>query len=156
MSTIEIKGLDKLQRKLGYIPPSVKASIKAATLHVMGQAKVYPPSTIANQPKSYQKGAWNTWYERNWGSKWALKEGGWHGIKSSEGLKHKWAMKMENDGLRGHIGNNVSYGMYVQGADTQASAMKRIGWKTTDDIVDEERDTVTRYIQSAVDKALGK
>lgn len=156
MATIQVKGLDELLRKFGYIPPGVKAAIKAGTEHVMGKAKIYPPSTNANQPKSYQKGAWNTWYERNWGSKWALKDGGWHGHKSSEGLKHRWTMKMENNGLKGVIGNNVTYGKYVQGPDDQADAMKSIGWKTTDEIVDEEKDTVTRFIQSKIDEALRK
>lgn len=158
--TIVIKGLDKLQRKLGNIKPAVVRGIKAGTLHVKGKIDQYPAATQANQPKQYSKGQWNTWYERGWGSKWALAGGGWHGVKSSETLGRKWTTKTENNGLTGVVGNNVSYGPYVQGGDSaphkQAAAMKRIGWKTTDEVIDQEAQAVTDFIKSEIEKEISK
>ena len=154
MTTIQIKGLDKLEKKLGDIQPGVQAGIKAATVHIKGKIAKYPPATIANQPKSYSKGQWNTWYERGWGSKWALSGGGWHGRKSSETLGRKWTIEIRNNGLTGIVGNNVSYGPYVQDPERQARALKRIGWKTTSEVAEEEAQTVTDFIKGQIDKAL--
>jgi hypothetical protein len=154
--TIQIKGLDRLKIKLGYIPPGMKAGVKAATLHVKGKIAKYPPSTAANQPKVYHAGQWNTWYERGWGTKWATASGSWKGKKSSEMLGKKWTIEMRNDGLTGVVGNNVSYGPYVQDTERQAAPLKRIGWKTTGQVVDEERETVLKFIQDEIENALKK
>lgn len=149
-SAIEIKGLDKLKWKMQGVMPAVKVGIKAGTLHVKGKVAIYPKATIANDPSQQR------WYERGWGSKWHLKSGGWHGKKSSEMLGKKWTIEIRNDGLTGVIGNNVSYGPYVQSPDKQASALKKIGWKTTEEVAEEEKETVLNGIKAQVDKALQK
>lgn len=150
MAIIEIKGLDKLQVKFKAIEPAIRAGIKASAVHIKGKVAEYPPSTSANDPGQRQ------WYERGWGSKWHIRGGGWHGRKSSETLGKKWTVVFGNKGMTARIGNNVSYGKYVQGDDDQAQALKQIGWKTTSDIADEERDTVETFIKSQIDKALSK
>lgn len=156
MASIEIKGIPQLDKKLESVLPAVRVGIKAGTEHIKGKVAQYPPATLANQPKSYQSGRWNTWYERGWGSKWALAGGGWHGRKSSEALGRKWTIRIENDGLTGIVGNNVTYGPYVQDTEKQATALKRIGWKTTGQVADEEKETVTNFIKQQVDQALEK
>ena len=153
---IQIRGLDEFRARILNAVPGIKSGVKAATVHIEGKAKVYPPATLANQPKLYQSGSWNTWYERGWGSKWALAGGAWHGKKSSEQLQQRWATRFENDGLTGIVGNNASYATYVMGErEDQAKALKNIGWKSIEDIADEERDTVLNFIKEHIDKALG-
>ena len=159
-TTISIKGLDKLERKLGAIRPAMVRGIKASTQHIHGLMKVYPPQTAANQPKEYEKGRWNTWYERSWGPKWALAGGGWHGKKISENLKASWTMKVINSGLTGIIGNDTSYGPYVQGGSDaphkQTDVMRGIGWKNTDEVAAEEAPRVMKLIQGEIEKELKK
>ena len=153
---VEIKGLDKLQRRFNTVLPALKTGIKAATVHVEVKVKSYPPQTIANKPKTYITGANNTWYQRGWGGKWAIKAGSWHGYKSSEQLQQRWAIKMQNGGLTGVVGNNASYAKYVQGTRVdQAKALNKIGWKGVDTIAEEEEKTVNNFIQNSVNKALG-
>ena len=155
-ATIEIRGLDKLRKRFDTVSPGIKAGVKAATVHVYGKAKSYPPHTLANQPKTYKTGANNTWYQRGWGGKWALAAGGWHGRKSSEQLQQKWSSRVTNGGFTGIIGNSASYAIYVQGErKDQAKALKRIGWKSVEDIAEEEAPTVADFISREVDKALG-
>jgi len=156
---VEIKGLDKLNKKILAVTPALKAGIKGATEHVKGKAATYPPQTMANKPRTYKTGAGfdNFWYQRGWGQKWALSGGGWHGRKSSEVLAKRWSTKYKNGGLTGIVGNNASYAVYVQGTnETQVKALKNIGWKGIDTIAEEEKDTVTKFIQDKVDRALGR
>lgn len=155
-ATITVKGISELQAKFERIEPAVRRGVSAAAVHVYGKAKIYPPSTAANAPRTYQKGARNTWYERGWGSKWAIKAGGWHGHKSSENLMAKWTSKISNHGLTATIGNNASYAPYVQGADEQTKAMKVIGWKDVGTIVEEEAPRVENFIRGEIQKELNK
>jgi hypothetical protein len=150
MTTIQIKGLDKLQIKFDGIEPAIRAGIKASTVHIKGKAAEYPQATIANDPGQKR------WYERGWGSKWHVRGGGWHGRKSSETLGKKWTVEFTNNGMTARIGNNVSYGKWVQSPEYQARALKRIGWKTTEQIAEDERETVEKFIKSQIDKALSK
>jgi hypothetical protein len=156
---VEIKGLDKLNKKILAVAPALKTGIKAGTEHVKGKIATYPPSTTANKPKAYSKGAgWgNFWYQRGWGSKWALADGSWHGLKSSEQLGQRWSTKYKHGGLVGIVGNNASYAKYVQGPDeVQNKAMPGIGWKGVDTVAKEEEATVVKFVQAKVDQALGK
>lgn len=154
MASITIKGLDKLEKRLGEIKPGVVAGIKAVAVHIEGKVKKYPKSTAANAPKQYSPGQWNTWYERGWGSKWATKDG-WHGNKSSEQLGQKWTTKISNGGLTATIGNNASYARYVHGGQDQSQAMKRIGWKTDEETAEEEVPTVEKFIKEQIERSLG-
>ena len=154
MASITIKGLDKLEARLGKIKPGVIAGIKAGALHIEGKVKKYPKATAANMPKQYSPGAWNTWYERGWGTKWATREG-WHGNKSSEQLGQKWTTKISNGGLTARIGNNASYAPYVHGAETQSQALKRIGWKTDEEIADSEAPRIEKFIIEQIERSLG-
>lgn len=148
MATVQIRGLDELSAKLEKIIPAVKRGVAAGTVHIKGKIATYPRSTKANDPSQPR------WYERGWGPKWHVKGGSWHGVHSSETLGRKWTSRLDNNGLTGVVGNNVSYGPYVQGEDEQADALKRIGWKTTSDIAEAEKDTVTNFIKAEIDTEL--
>lgn len=156
MASIQIKGIDKLLIKFDGIEPAIKRGVKASALHIKGRVAEYPQATAANAPKTYSSGGNNNWYVRGWGGKWALKGGGWHGRKSSENLGRKWTIVSTNNGLTAKIGNNVSYGKWVQSPEFQARALERIGWKTTEQVAEDERLNVERFIRGEIDKALKK
>jgi hypothetical protein len=158
MSDLTILGIKELELKFGNLDPAIKVAVKAGALHIKGKVAVYPAATAGNQPRAYTTGGQNTWYERGYGPKWALKGGGWHGRKRSETLGRKWTIKLTNGGLVGIIGNNVSYGPYVQqGGDEdphQTKVHAAHGWKTTGQVADEEADTVRDLFKRCIDKAL--
>lgn len=153
-TTIRIEGLEALERKLGraVADSTINTAIKAAALHVKGKIAEYPDATDANRPKTYQPGRWNTWYERGFGQKWARADGSVGSRATSETLGRKWTIRTSNRSAT--IGNNVSYGPYVQGATRQTAAMRRIGWKTTKDVAEEESERVLRFVVREIEKAL--
>ena len=51
------------------------------------------------------------------------------------------------------VGNNASYGPYVQG-DEQVGFHKARGWKNTDKVAKEESATVNKILAAAIEKAL--
>ena len=122
--------------------------IQAAVTHVSGKVSAYPSSTDANSPANRR------WYERGWGTRYRRKDGSWGGQQTSEDLGPSWKGKATSD-TRGIIGNDASYAKWVQGPQ-QSAIMKKIGWKTTDTVVDEESEKVLKSIQEAVDNELRK
>ena len=151
-SSVTIKGLDKLLRKLDNVASlsAARNALRAGALHIKGKVDTYPPSTIANSPSNPT----GRWYERGFGPRWVRKRtGGIGGSKTSETLGRKWTTASEAGGLRQVIGNNVSYGEYVQG-EKQASFHRSRGWKTVEDIAEQEAETVVRFVQSEIEKAL--
>lgn len=147
---IEIRGLDKLAINLAVIKNKrvIQGAIKSASAHIARVVKVYPPSSDANNPNSRQ------WYERGWGSKWRVRSGEIHGSKSSKDLRAQWTTATENDGLTGIIGNNVSYAPYVHDPDDQTWYHKARGWKTTEQVAQQEADVVVNMISAAIARAL--
>ena len=152
MSTnIEIRGLDKLLKKIDNLGQleGVKAGMKAAAVHIQGKISKYPPSSDANRPGK-------RWYERGYGSKWTRKDGSIGGKKTSETLGKRWATSSRDRGLTQVIGNNASYAPFVQDAEKQAAFHKQRGWSTAQGVVDDETETVVKFIQDEIDKALNR
>jgi len=149
---IEIEGLDKAIAKLVKAgkPKVLSAALKAAGLHVKGKVAVYPAATEANSPGNPT----GKWYERGYGPRWIRKRaGGIGGSKTSETLGRKWTVD-QPDSFSVVIGNNVSYGPYVQDPEKQASFHAAHGWKTTEQVVKEETDAVMDFIRKEIRKAL--
>jgi len=115
-TAVRIEGLDKLMGKLERLKDlqPVKTALKAAAEHVKGKIAQYPPATSANSP------AQRRWYERGYGPRWRRADGSIGGRKTSETLGKKWTTRATSGGLGQIVGNNVSYGPFVQG-DQQAS-----------------------------------
>lgn len=147
MSTT-ITGDAELRRKLAKLKDisQIYPALFEAAIHVKGKVSQYPPSTSANQPG----GPGSQWYQRGWGTKWKRKDGSEGGSQTSEDLGPSWTAKGEQ-GKRVIIGNDASYGPYVQGPSKQARALKAIGWKTTDTVVKEEEVYVLNQIKKRVD-----
>jgi len=147
--TIVIKGLDQLTKKIKNIEglKPVIAALRAGALHVKGKIAPYPPPSIANSPSQKR------WYERGYGPRWHRVDGSLGGRKTSETLRKKWAIGERDGGLTQIVGNNVSYGPFVQG-DRQAAFHRERGWKTTDQVAEEEAETVNKFVQEHIEKAL--
>jgi hypothetical protein len=146
-ATIQIRGLDRIQGKLKDLEAMrpVKAALKAAGLHIKGKVNVYPPASEANRPR---KGGW---YERGYGPRWY---GG--GKKTSQTLGRKWTIGERDGGMTVIVGNNVSYGPFVQDRDVQAWFHKKRGWKTIQDVAEQEADFVAEFVGKEIDKVLDK
>ena len=149
--TSSITGDAELRRKLAKLQDmsQIYPALMAGGVHVEGKLKEYPPSTAANSPG----GPGSQWYERGWGSRWQRMDGSMGGRQSSETLGKKWTMQ-GSGGDKVIIGNNVSYGPYVQGPSEQAKALREIGWKTTDTVASEEAEVVLNMVKKEVDKIL--
>jgi len=147
--TITIKGLDKLTKKIKNIEglKPVIAALRAGATHIKGKIAKYPPATSANSPSQRR------WYERGYGPRWRRIDGSLGGRKTSETLGRKWTIGERDGGLTWIVGNNVTYGPFVQG-DKQAAFHRERGWKTTDQVAEEEADTVNKFVQEHIEKAL--
>jgi hypothetical protein len=130
----------------------VRAAIKGAAIHVLNRMKEYPPARHAKQPfvsdrqrrgffAKLRAGEIQVPYRRGQSPK-------------SESLKHRWAMRTEDDGLTAVVGNNASYARLVQDAEKQTRYHKTTGWGTVQGVMKEERDLVTGMIIGAAKKAL--
>ena len=157
-ATIHIKGLEGLQKKIKTIEQmnGVKAAIQAASLHVKGKIAKYPPR---KKVTIQQAGGWASDKQRRYFF-WALREGKIEvpyrrgQSPGSKDLGQKWTISTRDNGMTGIVGNNVSYGPYVQSGKQQSSMMGLIGWKTTDTVVQEESDEVMDILGKAIRKVL--
>ena len=149
--TIHIEGIEPLLEKLERLDQLKVAinAMKAAALHIKGKINIYPPATEANSP-SNPKGRW---YERGYGPKWNTLSGV-HGRKTSQTLGKKWTIGQADGGLTQIVGNNVTYGPFVQDPEKQAKFHKLHGWKTTAQVAEEEAETVVKFVKDEIDKAL--
>ena len=153
---VTIKGLPELARKLDNLQDLKKLvpALKASASNLKGTVAQYPPKTAANLPA----GPGSRWYARGSGPRYMRKDGTiWKPKKAtSETLGRKWTTKDRDRGLTWIVGNNVSYGEYVQDRGKQARWHKRNKWKTIQDIAEQEADTVVKFIKAEVDKILAK
>lgn len=152
MADIHIAGLDRLYAKFRTIEglrPLVD-EIQACGIYLKGKIAQYPRATFANAPGEYP----SRWYQRGYGPKWALKSGGVHGIKTSETLGRRWTKDSRDNGLTAVIGNNTSYGPYVQSEEDQTIFHGVYGWQTDEDIVKQERNYVVGRLRKRIEKML--
>jgi hypothetical protein len=148
VAEIEIVGLERLLQKienLGQLK-HVAAALKAGATHVKGKIAQYPPASEANMPGQAR------WYERGYGMRYASGRG----KRTSETLGRKWTIASRDGGLTQVVGNDVSYGPYVQSAKFQARIHAKRGWKTDEQVLDEEQDTVANFVLDEVRKVLRK
>lgn len=152
MASIEIRGLQELAGKIRNVAQlrGIRRAVKTAAIHVKGKIAQYPPSSEANTPGPYPK----RWYERGYGPRWARKSGGIGGRRTSETLGRKWTISTRNSGLTAIVGNNVSYGPFVQSRSRQTAFHARRGWQTVEDVAERESGLVERYIRQEIERIL--
>lgn len=148
--SVDIEGIEGLNSKLQRLirRGAYKRGLKAGGVHVKGKIASYPDKAGVRQ-----QGDPRGWYERGYGSKWMRRDGSIAGRKTSETLGRKWTVSQ--DGLKTIVGNNVSYGQYVQSEQWQARIHKN-RWKTIEEVAKKERETVVKLIKQEVDKDLKK
>ncbi|MCZ2459158.1 MAG: hypothetical protein LC128_05990 [Chitinophagales bacterium] len=143
--SIDTRELAKIAESLD-IMPAFKSGMYAAGIYLKGVISEYPSSSSANQPKPYP----GRWYERGYGTRYIKKSGGMGGKKTSETLGKRWTVKKSNAGMTVTVGNNTSYGKWVQGHNTQAQFHKVRNWKTTGDVADKEGEKVKTIIMDFI------
>lgn len=155
--TVEIQGLRELVSRLDSKKTidAAKSALKAGALHLKGKIAIYPESTIANSPSNPT----GRWYERGFGPRWTRKTmSGLGGRKTSETLGRKWTTRSENFGMTQVVGNNVSYGGYVQREATdepnQTWFHAAHGWKTDRKVAEEETEKIVKFVRDAIAKSL--
>ena len=153
---IRIEGLDRLQGKLAALEPRryMTAVMGVCLSDIKRDVAAYPPATEANQPRSFTSGGRNTWYERGYGSRWVRKNGSIGGRHTSELLGRSWTTRVEQGGMRGVVGNKVSYGPFVQDEGEQAPFHKARGWTTIQQVAKRQAPRAIKRIQEAVRKIL--
>jgi hypothetical protein len=146
-ANVEIKGLDKLVAKITRLSElrALDRGLRKGAEHVAIKVSKYPPETSANKPNGH-------WYERGYGPRW---RGGTGGKRTSETLGRKWTVARQRM-LTWLVGNNVSYGKWVQDEDYQTWFHKRRGWPTTQMVAKLYSDLVTGFVKKEVDLELEK
>ncbi|KKW13404.1 MAG: hypothetical protein UY48_C0001G0025 [Candidatus Gottesmanbacteria bacterium GW2011_GWB1_49_7] len=146
------RGIGKLLRKLDSLEGMAIAvrALRAGALHVKGKIARYPPSSIANSPGQRR------WYERGYGPRWRRRDNSIGGSKTSETLGRRWTIGERSSGFQQVIGNNVSYGPYVQSEEKQARFHRARGWLTDEKVIDQEEKTILKFIKDEIDKALAQ
>ena len=155
---IVIKGLDELAVKFDKIGQldGVKAAMKNAGDHLKGEISIYPGRkhvTIQSM------GGWKSDKQRRFFFA-ALRSGDIQvpyrrgQSPGSEDLGQRWTVATRKQGLEVIVGNNASYGPFVQSHDGQSKMMKVIGWKTDQQVLDENKGKVVEYIRDAIVKII--
>ena len=153
---IHIEGLERLQGKLNALDPHryMAAVMGECVSDIQTDIATYAPATEANLPRPWTSGGPNTWYERGYGTKRIRKDGSIVGYQTSEVLGDHWTKRVEQGGMRGVVGNKVSYGPFVQDEDEQAPFHKEAGWRTIQEVAKRQAPRAIRRIQEAIRKIL--
>ena len=164
--TIRIEGIEALLAKIKSLQElrPVVGRLKLAALHVAGKMAIYPEEKRLTRASIYGS-AFKSNRQRRYFF-YALRQGekGEGGIRvpyrrgklpQSQTFSKRWTIAMSNEGLTAEIGNNATYGPLLMASGRQSLYAKAVGWRTTEAILDEETETVTRQITDEINRAIG-
>ncbi len=153
--TLEVDGLDELQRAMAKFPREVDRGLQVA---MQGGTEIlregvapYPPDSDANVPQHGVPGA--RWYERGRGAWYVRKRTGESvNYGGSERLSTSWTTKVSRSrgGWLGIIGASASYAKAVHDAAEQTAIFAQRGWKTVQDSVRTGAAKVQRLFNVAI------
>lgn len=148
MAKVTVRGVDEVMEKLRRVgaPGAFRRPMTKAVAHLHREIAVYPPSSTANSPANGY-----SWYERGFGTKTRTGRA-W---PTSETLGRRWTHEVSADGKRGEVGNNASYGPFVQSEERQASFHKRRGWVTDAQVAEKEAKKVVGFFDDEIKQLLG-
>ena len=151
MATVTIKGLDQLRKKLDKITDTrtVRLAVQDAATHVKGKIADYP-----EPPPPKNKTPGHGWYDRLQGGKYMTVAGEIHNYGGSEKLGPSWTVRTRRGGMAAEIGNDTTYGKWVQDKDFQTAVHQATGWPTIQETAEKEEKYVLDEIKKAIDKAL--
>ena len=139
--TIRITGVDALHKKLGSAAANatLRRPMQASVQVLKSRIAYYPPQRPPANPKRR--------YIRGYGM-----EGG---KATSENLGKSWTSKVQAtiQGLLGVVGNDTTYGPWVQSEQFQAR-IHRNYWQTDRDVIQGETARIVRFFKQAIDRAL--
>lgn len=152
MTKVELKGLEKVLKKLEFLPVLAQG-VEAAGLWVKGYMADYPHVRRGPQP-------FKTMKQQKYFF-WALE----HGVidvpyrrgmsPKSESLADAWTVVMRKGGREAVVGNDTSYGPWVQDEDKpQSYYHKMTGWETTQEVTRTKGEKVKNVILEEVQKHL--
>ena len=135
MLAMRIEGLAQLQARFRGVNfrPALRTATLAIAHEIENYVAPYAPETAANMKPGWfvigggKRG--NRWYERGYGTKWLRKDGSVGGRKTSQVLNRQWNVQRHGD-IGAVLNNKASYGLYVHGADQQASFHAAHNWRT--------------------------
>jgi hypothetical protein len=130
------KKLDRFGRPGVFRRPMVKS-----VAHLHNKIAVYAPASEANS-----SGSGYSWYERGFGTRTVTGRA----YPTSETLGRRWTHEVSADGKRGVVGNNASYGPFVQSGERQAGFHKRRGWETDQGVAEKEGKTVVGFFEDEI------
>jgi hypothetical protein len=144
---IDLQGLEPLLRKLARLKgnEAVKGVMTAAASDLKSWVAEYPPAGASEGDR---------WYERGYGPRWRRKDGSVGGRRTSQTLGRRWTIEVMDQGMAARIGNNVTYGPYVQDEEQQNRVHKARGWRTVQGAVKEKGPEIVRKIKAAIDRLL--
>lgn len=145
--SIEIRGLDRLFKKLGKVAATetLVKPMQRSVLRLQRRMQEYPPALPSRQGptsrRTTRRGA------RNFRQ----------GYKRTGTYGRRWTTRVtaSGGGLVGKVGNNVAYGPYVGSKQFQARVHQG-RWNTDDQVVREEQPAIVADFQATIDKALAE
>jgi len=152
--TFKLEGLENLLAKLKSLEDLkfLKAILRATGVTTKKHIATYPSATEANSPR----GPGMSWYQRGQGTHYQKVGGGESIYKTSETLRDQWTTEVKDNGLTVKVGNNVTYGPFVQDKEKQAWFHKARGWLTTQDVIEQDGPKITEQLRDAIEAKLGE
>jgi hypothetical protein len=157
--SVKIDGLDKVSRKLGglanfsqwaYRPMTESAEVvrDAIAKYPQKDSGAFSRLATADQKKAY-------WAKVRSGEA-RHREG--VGYVRSGTLGRKWVVEVKNttNGVQGTVGNNTSYGRYVQAMSSQQPFHKASGWTTEQQAIDKSADQINNIWSNAINRELSR
>jgi hypothetical protein len=166
---IEVEGTQALIVKLSRLgKPQLLLTPMLASLKILRQeASRFPP-----QPSRTRSRHFNTWVREvgqySMGAFFTGRTGrrrkrpntsGGYLIRASEKMLQQWReaaplVVASETMVTGEIGNAASYAPWVQGDETQLYYHTWTGWKTLEQIQNEQNERITRQFQDAIDREM--
>lgn len=147
MTNVEIRGLNRTVRKLQRVGNNrvLVRPMTQSVSHAQNVISQYPPSSEANVPPA-------PYYKRGIGT--VLASGAVR--RTSERLGSRWQTRVLRGGLRGIVENATSYVLWVHDKIKQASFHRRRGWKTDEEVIEQESRTILGFFQAAYRRVLNE
>ena len=153
---IRIEGLTSLRKimeEVGSLKP-VKIGMASGAIHLKGKIAKPPPVSRRPQPFVSDKQRRGFFAKLRSGE---IEVPYRRGISpGSERLGQRWTVQAKDGGLTWVVGSNASYGELVQARRMQTFYHKVTGWKTIEDVTEQEKNTVARGVKREIDRALAR
>ena len=150
----DIEGLDQLQNKLAHLPQDVKdAAANDIAKYLLNVVRGYPPQKSISRKQAYGVTFFSDKQRRFFFA--ALKSGAINvPYKRTQAFSRSW--RIIGQGEQTILVNETDYGGYLMGPGQQSRMSVMIGWKNTEQVLEERADRIDRIADAALKKALNK